>query len=234
MLETIAFLNTFLITPSVIVRKNQKQRATQLLPFILNNANRPSIIGLAEVFRGYCKRMGNEAEEYGYEYICPGGGVLQSSGLMLLYDPNIWELLVHAKEKFRKCSGTDCLSSKGFLATELLHKPTGRVIYFIVTHLNANQNKSIKASKIQKIQLDHIKDFIQNELPPDAPIIIMGDFNIDIDQDPRFLVNSVATLGDLGNPTDFTTNVWSDQGEELLDYIITKNIPRISHSSNTI
>ena len=225
MKETVVFLNTFLRSPSFLFWDKQKERTSRIIPFIKRKVGKkPSIIGLAEVFKGYCEKMGKEAKKHNYNYICPGGGLIQSSGLMFLYDPRIWDVDFYIKEKFEKCTGSDCFAQKGFITFKMFHKKTKKYVYFIITHLNANQTKNKKTDDIQFSQLKQIQSLIKEEIPKNSPLVVMGDFNIDIDESPLPLVNKIRTFGNIGNPQNYTTNNWSQEGLEILDYIITKNI----------
>ena len=225
--ERITFLNTFLRTPKTLFRDNQRYRIPELLPFLTSTTPLPSIIGLAEVFRGFRDDVKRYADNFGYDSIVDSCGFLQSSGIMFLYNNNIWGVMDYIMYKFNKCAGYDCLANKGFLVIKLIHRQTNKIVYFIVTHLNANEKKSSATAKIQNDQLNQIKDFINYSIPLGGSMIIMGDFNIDIMVNKfKYLSKNLHSLGSVGNPKDYTTNEWSAEGFELLDYIITKNIKR--------
>lgn len=223
MSERIAFLNTFLLYPEFIFRNGQSVRIPHILPFI--RKFKPSVIGLSEVFRGFCKKMKNESIRNGYDFIYPSEGIfLQNSGLMFLFKSEIWRPLSFYKETFNDYTGSDRLAYKGFLMVKLLHKETNQNVYFILTHLNADQYQSATTQKVQMKQLEQIQTFIKERIPKQSKIVIMGDFNIDKIKSPPKLFKKIESFGCMGDPHEFTTNEWSSEGEEILDYIILKNI----------
>lgn len=230
-METVVFLNTYLITPTLFLRKRQSARYPKILPFIVKKAHRPSIIGLAEVFRGFCGKMSREAEKFGYESICDTKGFVQTSGLMLLWNPKKWEKVSVDTMSFSKCSGVDCFANKGILVVKLYHLKKKKHVYFIVTHLNANQEKKNSVYKTQINQIKLIDKYIKENIGENENVVIMGDFNVDITRDPYKVVNNLFKLGDLDVIDEYTTNEWGEEEQEILDYIITRNL---KHSNTKI
>lgn len=216
----VLFLNTYLLTPTWLLRRKQSVRYPKILPWIVRRG-RPSVIGLSEVFRGFCKNMKNEASRLGYHSLCESGGIIQTSGLMLLWKPTQWEFVSSTFRKFSMCSGTDCLANKGFLCVMLRSLGDGTIVSFIVTHLNANQNKSAKAFRVQIYQLRKIQEYVSKIK---GPCVIMGDFNIDVRYDPDPVIREFKKIGDVDIPERPTTNKLSDDPLEILDYIFTRNL----------
>lgn len=223
MKENISFLNCFLLNPSFLFRHEQHTRLPKILPFIKENGN-PSIIGLSEVFRGFSPLMISKANEMKYNCIYYNDGYIQNSGLMFLYCPKKWKLMTHKKETFKNYIGSDKFANKGFIIAKMLHKESRKYVFFVLTHLNANQKKSKKTAKVQFKQLQQIKNFIDKHISNNQLIVFFGDFNIDYDDCENILKEEIHSLGNLGNPLETTTNEWSKEGPQILDYIILKNI----------
>lgn len=220
MKENVCFLNCFLLYPEFLFRNGQTYRIPKILPFL--KKNKPSIIGLAEVFRGFCSQMKSEAMKHGYEFVYYNDGYIQNSGLMFLYNPDKWSCLQHTKDTFVHYTGSDRLANKGFMLLKMLYKKNGKVVYFLLTHLNANQYSSQKTENVQIKQLQQIKNFLLKHGIHNHSLVLMGDFNIDYNR--SFLKNELDTLGHTGSPYEFTTNLWSKEGYQVLDYIILHNV----------
>lgn len=219
MKEKICFLNCFLLYPEFLFRNGQTYRIPKILPFL--KKNKPTIIGLSEVFRGFFSQMKHETEKHKYKFIYYNDGYIQNSGLMFLYDPKSWICLSHTKETFNNYSGSDRLANKGFMLVKMFHMKSSKIVYFILTHLNANQYLSQKTENIQLKQLQQLKNFILKHKLHEN-LVLMGDFNIDYSS--SFLRQELDNLGDTGSPYEFTTNIWSKEGCQVLDYIILHNI----------
>jgi endonuclease/exonuclease/phosphatase family metal-dependent hydrolase len=140
---------------------------------------------------------------------------------MILWKETEWKFVSSTFDRFRACSGTDCLATKGFLLVKLKSVADGTVISFIVTHLNANQTKSAKTYEIQVNQLKKIRTRISKIR---SPCVIMGDFNIDVEHDPQFVVDELKKIGEFDVPTQPTTNTLSDDPLEKLDYVFTRKL----------
>jgi hypothetical protein len=221
-MERITFLNAFLRTPDALFWDNQSIRAHQIIPFLMLNRPNTSIIGLCEVFRGYCKVMSKEAGRIGFKTICLEPFQLwQTSGLFFSYKSSIWTYIDHTQQSFGECCGFDCLATKGFLYVCLRHIATNIPVHFIVTHMNTNCSTTI-----QMAQLGHIHEFLA-ELPANAPHIVMGDFNMRIgnrieDMKSSFLIKEsgnteTTSIGGYGGPIDhiFVSNVQTGDTERI-------------------
>jgi len=104
------------------------------------------------------------------------------SGLMIGIKKDI-DLIEYDEKFFSVCNGylfngSDCLASKGFIYLKVDYK--GSKINIINTHLDSGSSTKDKITR--SIQLQELRDYINyNKL--DEPLIMCGDFNIDLFKD---------------------------------------------------
>jgi exonuclease III len=225
--ETISFLNCFLIEPEFLFRNEQRYRLTRIIPFL--NQIKPSIIGLSEIFRAFSSQFKLQVLSHDYKFIYYNDGFIQNSGLMLLYKPTIWKLLTHTKNTFSHFTGIDSIANKGFIFAKMMHIKSNKIINFILTHLNSNSYQSKYIDYIQHKQLQKIKNFIYKNKIHNQPLIIFGDFNINLHNSQN--ITQLKNLGDIGSPQDHTLNHLSGENPQIIDYIILNpNQPGDTHT----
>lgn len=223
LIENITFMNAFLRTPTFMFWDKQSERLPKLLPHLIRE--NVSVVGLAEIFRGFEELIEEEASKYNFETVIAGGsGSVQTSGLVFLYDPDIWKVLKSKFHNFKKSSGFDSLADKGYLVIQTLHY-SGVEIYFIVTHLNSDSYRYEENQKAQLNQLKVISRYINRYLK-NKSVVIMGDFNIDINakHTKESSIKELLNIGDIGNTIKPTTAPHNPNSPEVLDYIIVRNL----------
>jgi len=99
-----------------------------------------------------------------------------------------WPIELQKQDVYKTCEGTDCLSEKGVIYARIVKKSHGREQRFHIfgTHLNSfygNDPKKLEEYReVQKKQLDQLAVFIRRQqITAGEPVIIAGDFNIDLD-----------------------------------------------------
>lgn len=205
--EQVIFLNAFLRTPTMLFWDNQFERAHQIIPFLCLSNMKTSVIGLCEVFNGFCSIMKREVGRFGFNSICTEyNQILQTSGLFFAYKPNVWAYVHHEFIPYDECRDFDCLASKGFLHVQLLHKQTQVKVNFITTHLNTPRSEVV-----QKSQLTMLENFMTQF--QDEPCVLMGDFNMGPEKLPETFGSSEHNLSE--------TTVG---GTKMIDYIFVRNL----------
>lgn len=85
---------------------------------------------------------------------------------------------------FDVCSGTDCLATKGFLYTQLVH-PVLRAVHVFNLHLQFVTSKRLSSTdfkklEVQKQQLQKWQAFMKaRSIPLDEVVVVAGDWNFD-------------------------------------------------------
>ncbi|MBS1958319.1 MAG: sphingomyelin phosphodiesterase [Bdellovibrionales bacterium] len=128
----------------------------------------PDFVGLEEVFTLKAQRKFTHKD---YPYRAQGPRFfprLISSGLRILSKHPIER---KASLVFRSCKADDCLSRKGALLV-VADLPSGRKINVVVTHMNARGEDNIR-----KDQVDQLQAFMTYYAEPNAPILLIADFN---------------------------------------------------------
>lgn len=147
----------------------------------------PDFIILSEVFTARAKRAFHSGK---YSYWVDGPRAfpkLVSSGIRIL---SKYPILRTSKIEFCRCKGDDCLSRKGVVFA-LIQMPDGKRLNLIGTHLNARGGDPIRVD-----QLAQIRDLIQREADPDAPLILAGDLNFTPGSQPYAWLESELALAD--------------------------------------
>lgn len=210
--EHIIFYNVFLRTPLVLFWDRQQERSHQIIPFLMLTQPSTSVIGLCEVFKGYCDVLTHEVQRFGYTSICLEPAQLwQTSGLFFAYKSQVWTYIQHQFVAYDTCCSYDCLATKGFIYVQLQHQQTNRIVHFVVTHLNTPCSLMVQTS-----QLNTLVTYMERY--KDEPCIIMGDFNMSVD-----MIKDV--FGDTRNDNLPTTI----GGAQIIDHIFVKNM----HSEHT-
>ena len=180
----ILFLNCFL-RPNLIFNDKQKERIKYIPSYTIKNNK--SLIGLCEVFYDTnLKRLENEYNKKKFNLLRSSD---KTSGLAFAYNPEFYKIESSYFEKFNNSKYPDKLMNKGFMYIKILDKLSRNIINIIVTHLQADyildnkisKKKSEEYRKVQRDQINQISKYIKENLKGEN-YIIMGDFNIDLDE----------------------------------------------------
>lgn len=117
--------------------------------------------------------------------------VFQNSGLCMLYDAAVFNLLNADLVVFQDSYLLDTFANKGFMVATLQVKTSKVLLYVILTHLNDGYDGCESARRVQYKQLATIRKYIARNFSPHIPFIIMGDLNVD------FRTNTYAPLNDM-------------------------------------
>lgn len=164
-----------------------------------------SIVCLQECFSNL---LYDEIQHAFHEYHILKGGLTRysivNSGLVLL---SMYPILSHTFIPYdvQDYLSSDVLSDKGFLVAKIKIKQ--KKLYVINTHLQASFINEINVIPHQ--QLQQLMIYVQTL---DAPFIIGGDFNVDINSLPAFVKKGVTVY----SPPDPTIYIeYNDKGVEL-------------------
>jgi endonuclease/exonuclease/phosphatase family metal-dependent hydrolase len=152
----------------------------------------PDFIVLSEIFTPKGKRAFHSGK---YPYWVDGPKAfpkLVSSGLRILSKHPV---LKASKIEFCRCKGDDCLSRKGAVLA-LIQMPDGTKLNLLGTHLNARGGDPIRVD-----QLAQIRELIQREGDPDAPLVLAGDLNFTPESQPYTWLRSELALADSWSET---------------------------------
>lgn len=216
--------NTWLMPGLFMTAHKPRRRVHAIAKYLKNNPR--DIIGLQEVFtrRSYRKLSKVLLKEGFYSTGRPNNiRRFLSSGLMIFSKHPI---LAEKFQRFSACSGDDCLSSKGLLAA--LINVDGKPLYVVNTHLQAGGSPKRTAARTKQIL--QFKRFLENEFfDLDAPIVIMGDFNVDKSHSQYDSLLEILDLtdeeldGELQYSYDGEINLQNirkgNKAQELLDYV---------------
>lgn len=107
-----------------------------------------------------------------------GLGKWGSSGLWVLSNYPIEEVSSHA---YRYCAGLDCLANKGVMLASIQVPGLPVPVEIANTHLNSRGASGVprsRATQAHHLQVDELKQFMQADRTPGAPLIVGGDFNV--------------------------------------------------------
>lgn len=197
-----AFLNVFLRSPQFLFGDKQGVRKSYVLRSIFRRCPNVDFIGLCEVFKGYESFIRTEAwSRYRFLSISdPYYGLLQNSGLMLLYDDSKFVLVESVFEYFKDAYLLDNFARKGFLYASFINRETNTKMHVIVTHLNDCFDGNDSARIVQYKQLLQIKSYVSSNIPADHPYVLLGDFNLDLRTNTYYPLTSLfKSLGIITN-----------------------------------
>lgn len=168
--------NVFML-PSPIKSSKQKMRTESIVQELAARQDQYDVMVFQEVFSGRFRKQLTEklksTHPHSY-HMGKGSRILHpfGPGLLIL---SKYPFEIKDKVYYNKCSGADCLSTKGaFLAEVSL--PTQKHVQIIVTHLQAGQKP--KKRKIRATQVDQLRAFMQENKRAHIPQILAGDLNI--------------------------------------------------------
>jgi endonuclease/exonuclease/phosphatase family metal-dependent hydrolase len=165
--------NTWLLPGLFMTAHKPRRRVHAIAKYLKENPR--DIIGLQEVFtpRSYRQFSKVLLQEGYYSTGRPNNNLrFLSSGLIIF---SKYPILAEKFKRFNACSEDDCLSSKGLLA--VLINVDGKPLYLVNGHLQSGG--SVKRTRARGRQILEFKRFLEDDFfKLDAPIIIMGDFNV--------------------------------------------------------
>ncbi|CAD7924701.1 unnamed protein product [Amoebophrya sp. A120] len=139
-----------------------------------------------------------------------------------------------ASEIYDKCSGDERLAAKG--CTYVMVRKNGLRIHIFATHLQAWDGE--QAQRDRRSQLRQIRSFVaKRNIPPNEPVILTGDFNIEADSQSAEYQTMLRILSaenydiELKDPSVLASNQWCEFGSVssspaeslLLDYVFVEN-----------
>jgi len=175
----------------------------QRLAALRSSGNQPHIVLLQEAFGNYAQVLGETA---GYRFVVSGpqasasqptqplgqafadgaqwikgeeSGTLTGSGLAILSDYPVVRTERYAFPA-GACAGYDCLSAKGVLVAWIDVPGAGEPIAIVDTHLNSRNSTHVAVERADRAftwQAAAVRRILASDLPPDAPVILGGDFN---------------------------------------------------------
>lgn len=77
------------------------------------------------------------------------------------------------KITYKACSGADCYANKGTAIVEL-ELPSGKMVHFAPTHLNASRDKA----EVRNQQLKQVRELFARTAKRGVPQVFLGDLNI--------------------------------------------------------
>lgn len=106
---------------------------------------------------------------------CAGTVKLLDGGVVIVSKYPITHQRGHV---FRKaCQGYDCLACKGSVLCRIVKE--GNVVNILGTHLQAWDNP--RSRRVREVQATEIRELIDSaSIPKDEPVVVLGDFNIDL------------------------------------------------------
>ncbi|WP_133405629.1 sphingomyelin phosphodiesterase [Parashewanella tropica] len=151
-----------------------------------------------------------------------------------------YPILKQASMIYNACNGLQCLTSKGVIYVEIIKN--GQKYHIFDTHTQSGTSaKDVQARMQQVVELE---TFIKSQQVPDKePIIISGDFNIDMIHEQENYTDMLTLLNvthpdSTGYPLtyDKDVNKWSDDEHSYVDYLMYDNahLLPISSSLNVI
>ena len=181
-IKTVTY-NTFL-RPHIVQNDAQQQRALRI-PNMLSQFQ-ADVICLQECWSKFAvHHLIKNLKKHGYHHIVKTKQVksfkLLHAGLITCSKYPIVEVEF---VPFESCSGTDCLATKGFLYSQILHPMLGRVNVFNIhlqfvtaTRLSSND---IQKLNVQESQLQKWYNFVQSrKFQPQDIVLLAGDWNFD-------------------------------------------------------
>jgi sphingomyelin phosphodiesterase len=152
------------------------------------------------------------------------GIVSQDGGVIIV---SRWPIVAEDERRFGGvCAGTDCGADKGVVYAKI--DKQGRPYHVFGSHTQAWPTAEGQAIRARQFGL--IKAFIDSKkIPPDEPVLIAGDLNVDRVRYPAELDRMLRTLGaelprivGYGATNDPWTNTLAEQGRpaEYLDYVL--------------
>jgi hypothetical protein len=96
----------------------------------------------------------------------------------------------------------------------LRNKKTGKRFWTVSTHLQPFPNQSPRLAAIQRHQFENLQDMYQ-EFNKSAPVVMVGDFNQDLLQNPGFIPNGMKS-----NFKNRSLGGTHGRGNKIIDYIL--------------
>lgn len=170
------------------------------------NGNQPQIVLLQEAFTGAAKSIASEAK-YPFVVRGPArhdriqisldayerqftnadnklkgedDGKLEDSGLLVLSDYPVIDVKRMPYASYA-CAGYDCLANKGAVLVRIAVPGLSEPLDVIDTHLNSRGASGVDDSRADTAfawQAEQLRAFVNDNVPPTAPAIVAGDFNI--------------------------------------------------------
>lgn len=130
---------------------------------------------------------------------------------------------------YNSCAVADCFASKGTLLLTV-KLPSGKQIQMGSTHLQAGGNS--KRVRIRRKQIQQMKKLLSERSLPEIPVVMLGDFNIDLHSEPfqellrELDLKNSKLEGELDHSNGFPVECYSKPGsddKELIDHILSGN-----------
>lgn len=214
------------LLPEPVVSTRQTARVRAMAPHLVGY----DVLVLQEVFvdawrEGLLEALG-DAYPYRTEVVGQDGArgfwLRQDGGIVIL---SRWPIVRQSTVLFEStCSGTDCLADKG-VAYAAVRK--GAFTYHVfATHAQSDYGWPI-APRTRADQFALMRAFVDNlNLPPDEPVVMAGDFNVDAwtpERDAMLAALNAAwppLVGPLRNTWDPSRNAWAYGRAHWIDYVL--------------
>ena len=119
-----------------------------------------------------------------------GDGTFEDSGLLVLSDYPIVDVKRMAYARFA-CAGYDCLANKGMLLVRVAVPGAAKPLTVVDTHMNSRGASGVPPQRSDAAyarQAQELREFVEANVPADAPSIVAGDFNIKRDTYRRAMI----------------------------------------------
>ena len=227
---TVLTYNTFL-RPHIVQNDAQVERASQI-PSVLSQFQ-ADVLCLQECWSKFgVHNLVRELRAQGYQHIVKTKKVKKFSMLHAgLMTCSKHPIVLVTFVPFDTCSGSDCLATKGFLYTQILHPALGTLHVFNL-HLQFVTGTRLKESDIKKLfvqaqQLRTWKQFVEKvQIPSDQLVLLAGDWNFDCENNESEFQNVLKQLqvtlpplvGDQRVSVDAGKNCLVGRGNEARKY----------------
>lgn len=215
----LAAYNVFLRPPWPIFPDGQLARGRRLPAFLLQQSY--DAIAFAEVFHARARRalLDGLARAYPYRTLRVGAGRGRTvcGGTLLM---SRWPIEAQAERLFDVAATFDRVATKGVVYGRI--RKAGRPMHVFATHTNAGH----QTGPVRARQLATLRRFVDEcQLPPDEPVLIAGDLNIDpvSEEYPAMLATLEAVVPPISGPRysyDPHRNGLAQGRRELLDYVL--------------
>lgn len=213
------------LLPAAVASTGQAERVRQMAPSLIGY----DVLVLQELFvDAWRESLLAELSAY-YPYRTDlvgrdgarGNPLRQDGGIVIL---SRWPIERQAQLTFDEaCSGTDCLGDKGVSYAAL--RKGERLYHVFGTH--AQSVNGFRVEQVRARQFALIKAFVDEQrIPASEPVILAGDFNV-VAETPELetmlaLLSAVrpVTTGSLRYTWDPERNVWADEEQQWLDYVL--------------
>lgn len=213
--------------PTSIFSNYQEERASSLGALL--RGGDIDIIVLSEAFdddiRGSLWRALKQVYPYKTKVLGSDRAFEQDGGVLII---SRWPIVSQDERLFEDiCSGTDCMADKGVLYAHIVKQ--GRNYHVFGTHTDADPDK--EDVLVRRKQFTIIRQFINDKnIPPDQPVIIAGDLNVNRTDGPgeyNNMLNILDAVKPKHNGSSFRYSYdprYNDLAEggkpKMLDYVL--------------